>query len=283
MSKIGLVLEGGASRGIFTAGVLDYLLERDVSFPYVIGVSSGSGNASAFVSKQSGKFKDIVLKKSDSYYGFTQMRRSKRLLNTDSMIDSYFYKEKPFDFDTFYASYTECEFVVTCCETGCAEYRDAKNAADGLPILTKASCSVPFLCPPVQMGSLHYLDGSLADSVPARHALENKCDKVVVILTRKWEEESPTDYARLKPAVNIEYKRQYPNLADTLMKRKENYGKEMERLNEYERQGAAYIIRPESKGIKHFEKNAKKIDAYYNHGRKVMERHMSGLYDFMAS
>ncbi|MCD8180246.1 MAG: patatin family protein [Firmicutes bacterium] len=283
MCKIGLVLEGGACRGIFTAGVLDYLLEREISFPYVIGVSSGSGNASGFVSKQSGKFKDIVLKKSDSYCGLAQLRSSKKLLDTDSMVYTYFYKQPLFDFDTFYSSPAECEFVVTCCETGRAEYRDAKNSEEGLPTLTKASCSVPFLCRPVQMGDLHYLDGSLADSVPAKYALENKCDKVVVIMTRKWEDEPPTDYSKLGPAINIGYRKQYPNLADTLMKRRENYEKAMECLSEYERQGAAYIIRPESMGIKHFEKDANKVNAYYNHGRTVMENHMSELCKFMKA
>ncbi len=283
MCRVGLVLEGGASRGIFTAGVLDYLLEQDISFPYVIGVSAGSGNASGFVSKQIGKFKELLSKETDPYFGLGQMRYSKKLLDTDSMINSYFYKRTPFDFDTFYASEAECEFVVTCCETGKPEYHDAKAVEEGLPTLTKASCSIPFLCEPVKLGDQHYLDGSLADSVPVRHALENRCDKAVVVLTRNWIEEPPTDYARLKPVINIEYKKQYPYLADTLMKRKENYEKDMEQLDKYEQQGSAFIIRPEGMGVKHFEKSSKKIDAYYNHGREVIKQHMSGLCDFMSS
>ncbi len=284
MCKVGLVLEGGARRGIFTAGVLDYMLEEGISFPYVIGVSAGAGNASGFVSKQTGKAKSMIEPDgSGAYCGVGQLIKSRKLVDTDTMIRSYFYEQIPFDFNTFFNSGTECEFVVTACETGHAEYLSANGSEDRLLTLTKATCSVPFICKPVQIDGEHYLDGSLADSVPAEYALENKCDKVVVVLTRRWETEPPTDYSRFKPVLDISYGTQYPELVDVMVNRRRSYIKQMETLSEYEREGAAYIIRPEGMGIKHFETDTNKVNAYYDHGRAVMKTHMDELCEFLKA
>ncbi|MCD8026420.1 MAG: patatin family protein [Clostridiales bacterium] len=207
MYRIGLVLEGGAFRGIFTAGVLDCLQEHNITFPYVIGVSAGAGNATSFVSKQQGRIKRVIThENADPYYGLGQLFRSGKLLDTDIMTYDYSYKQIPFDFETFFSSQSECEIVVTNCETGLGEYLNAEGSEDRLLALTKASCSVPILCKPVQIGSQFYLDGSLVDSVPAEYALTNKCDKVVAVLTRRWEDDPPTDYSKYKKFIEINYR-----------------------------------------------------------------------------
>lgn len=284
MKKIGLVLEGGAYRGIFTAGVLDYLLEQKIFFSYIVGVSAGAGNAISFVSKQNGKVKRVITSKDGgSYFGIKQMIRSKKLLDTDQIIDQYFYQQIPFDFDTFFTSSTECELVVTDCESGQPEYCNAKDSEQQLLMLTKATCSVPLLCKPVAIGTQHYLDGSLSDAVPVEYALQNKCDKVIVVLTRKWEEAPPTDYAKLRPILNISYHAQYPNLVDVMVKRKETYEKQMEDLTDYVQSGDALVIRPENRSISHFEKDTKKVNAYYDHGKEVMEKRFDELCAFMKA
>ncbi|MCC8112090.1 MAG: patatin family protein [Ruminococcus sp.] len=284
MKKIGLVLEGGAYRGIFTAGVLDYLLEQKIFFSYVIGVSAGAGNAISFVSKQNGKVKRVIIGEDDGlYFGIKQMIRSKKLLDTNQIINQYFYQQMPFDFDTFFTSSTECELVVTDCESGQPKYYNAKDSEQQLLMLTKATCSIPFLCKPVAIGTQHYLDGSLSDSVPVKYALQNKCDKVIVVLTRKWKEASPTDYAKLRPILNISYHAQYPNLVDVMVKRKETYEKQMEDLTDYVQRGDALVIQPENRSISHFEKDKKKVNAYYDHGKEVMEKRFGELCAFMKA
>lgn len=282
MCKIGLVLEGGAYRGVFTAGVLDYLQERNITFSYVIGVSAGAGNAASFVSRQNGKVKNVVTGKSTlSHYGIRQMLHSKKLLDTDGIVQDYFYHQLPFDFKTFFASDTECEFVLTCCETGKAAYFNADGSEQRLTTLTKATCSVPILCKPVELDARNYLDGSLTDSVPIQYALQNKCDKAVVVLTRRWKEEPPTDYTWLRPILHMSYHAQYPNLMDAMMQRKETYEKQMESLSDYEHDGKAYVIQPEGMHIGHFEKDMQKVNAYYGHGKEVMERQLDRLCAFM--
>ena len=102
MSKIGLVLEGGSFRGIFTAGVLDYLLDHDLSFPYVIGVSAGSGNGVNFISGQRGRTKKVIThENADPYYGLGQIRDNGKMLDLDKMLA---YDKMPLDFDKFFSS-----------------------------------------------------------------------------------------------------------------------------------------------------------------------------------
>ena len=126
MSKVktGLVLEGGAMRGIFSAGVLDYMLKKDIYYDYVIGVSAGAGNAVNYVSRQEGRTKKIIThENAESYYGVGQLFENKKILNLEMLVAEYALKDIPYDFDTFFASKTECESVVVNCETGKAEYK----------------------------------------------------------------------------------------------------------------------------------------------------------------
>lgn len=278
--KIGLVLEGGALRGVFTAGVLDYLMEAEVTFPYVVGVSAGAGNAADFVSGQIGRtLRVITHEDADPYYGLGQLYRSGTLLDLDIMTYEYSYRQIPFDFGTYFSSPTECEFVVANCETGLAEYRGADESEERLLALCKASCSIPLICKPVIIDGNYFLDGSLIDSIPVAHALE-KCDKAVVILTR-YGDQPPTDYARIRSLLNISYRSRFPKLVDAMLRRKEVYARQMAQLEAYEKEGRAFVIRPESMSISHFENNTEKIGVFYRHGKEVMEKHMNDLRAFL--
>ena len=142
MSKVktGLVLEGGAMRGIFSAGVLDYMLKKDIYYDYVIGVSAGAGNAVNYVSRQEGRTKKIIThENAESYYGVGQLFENKKILNLEMLVAEYALKDIPYDFDTFFASKTECESVVVNCETGKAEYKGNFKTKDEFQI-GRASC-----------------------------------------------------------------------------------------------------------------------------------------------
>lgn len=280
MSRIGLVLEGGSFRGIFTAGVLDYLMEQKVSFPYVVGVSAGSGNAVNFISGQKGRTQKVIMhENADPYYGLGQFRKSKKLLDLDKMLYDYSYDQIPFDFKTYFSSDTVSEFVVANCRTGQAEYLKANGSQEHLLEICKASCSVPMICNPVPIGDQEYVDGSTIDSVPFARALQN-CDKVVVILTRK-EGEQPTDYAKMRTLLNICYHYHYPKLVDAMVKRKEVYERQMKELSWYEKTGKAFVIRPQIESIGHFESDSAKIGSFYQHGYEIMQENLGALLEFM--
>ena len=126
MVKATLVLEGGATRGVFTSGALDYLMEKDFYTSYVIGVSAGSCNAVGYVSKQPGRTRDCMIQKDKEYsyyYGFRKFIKEKSLMDMDMVFDRYPNEIYPFDYDTYFASDIECEIVTTNCVTGRAEYQ----------------------------------------------------------------------------------------------------------------------------------------------------------------
>ena len=146
IKKATLVLEGGATRGIFTSGALDYLMERDLYFSDVIGVSAGSCNAVDYVSRQPGRTRDCMIptdKEGKYYYGIRDFVKEKSLMNMDLIFDKYPKELLPFDFETYFASEMECELVVTNCITGAAEYLSEDKDPERLMKICRASSSMP--------------------------------------------------------------------------------------------------------------------------------------------
>lgn len=281
--KTGLILEGGAVRGIFTAGVLDRLMENGVYFPYVIGVSAGGGNAMSYVSRQKGRTcRMINVPRSESYYGLKQFLGSKKLINLDKMAFEYPYKQFPFDFDTYFNSGIDTEYVCTCLETGEAEYFSEESDCERLLTICKATCSVPMLCDPVELNGMHYLDGSIADSIPIEHALDSGCDKLVIILTKPGNSTAPTDYSRFRRVIHTMYKA-YPAFEEACMTRVERYFKTVGLMKELEEQGRIFIFRPSLPAISKFEKDSEKIMASYRDGYSQADDKIAVLMQWMNS
>lgn len=281
--KTGLILEGGAVRGIFTAGVLDRIMENGLYFPYVIGVSAGGGNAMSYVSRQKGRTcRMINVPRSESYYGLKQFLGSKKLINLDKMAFEYPYKQFPFDFDTYFHSGIETEYVCTCMETGEAEYFSEENDCERLLTICKATCSVPMLCEPVEMEGRHYLDGSIADSIPIERALDMGCDKLVIILTKPDSTVAPTDYAKFRKVIHAMYK-DYPAFEDACLSRVERYWKTVELMEELEEQGRIFIFRPTLPAISKFEKDGTKIMESYRDGYAQADDKIAELMQWMQS
>ena len=135
IKKATLVLEGGATRGIFTSGALDYLMERDLYFSDVIGVSAGSCNAVDYVSRQPGRTRDCMIptdKEGKYYYGIRDFVKEKSLMNMDLIFDKYPKELLPFDFETYFNSEINCQIVTTNCLTGKAEYMTEDSDNDRL-------------------------------------------------------------------------------------------------------------------------------------------------------
>ena len=281
--KTGLILEGGAVRGIFTAGVLDRLLEDDVFFPYVIGVSAGGGNAMSYVSHQKGRTCQMInVPRNESYYGFKQFLGSGKIINLDKMVFEYPYKQFPFDFDTYFNSGVDTEYVCTCMETGKAEYLSETEDCQRLLTITKATCSVPMLCSPVVLDGKHYLDGSIADSIPIEHALEMGCDKLVIILTKPGKAVPPTDYKKFRMVIHRMYK-QYPEFEEACMTRVARYEKTIALMEQLESEGRIITYRPTLPPISKFEKDNEKIMASYRDGYTQADQRIDELMDFMGT
>ncbi|MGN1340665.1 MAG: patatin family protein [Oscillospiraceae bacterium] len=278
--KTGLILEGGAVRGIFTAGVLDRLMENGIYYPYVVGVSAGGGNAMSYVSRQIGRTaRQINAPKSESYFGFKQFVEVHKIINLDKMAFEYPYKQFPFDFDTYFSSDIDVEYACTCCETGKAEFFSEKSDQQKLLTIVKATCSVPMLCDPVEIGGRHYLDGSIADSIPIEHALEMGCDKVVIVLTKPDSSVAPTNYSKFRKVIDLMYK-DYPEFIEACMTRVERYEQTIKLMDKLEAEGKAFIIRPQIPTISKFEQDSGKRMELYRHGYTLMDRRLMELVEF---
>lgn len=283
MIEAGLVLEGGATRGVFTSGVLDYLMEKDIYLSYVVGVSAGSCNAVDYVSRQPGRTRDCMIhrgKKYNYYYGLRDFVKERSLLDMDMIFDKYPNEMFPFDFKTYFASDMECEIVVTNCDTGKAEYLTEDKDERRLMMLCRASSSMPLACPVVKINDVPYLDGGLADSVPVEHARINGPEKTVLVLTR------PKGY-RKKPisrtTANMYRRlyRNYPELVATCIRRNELYNRQMEYIERLEDSGTIYVIRPHMKPVSRLEKDYEKLLTFYHHGYRMMGLQYDSLMGYL--
>lgn len=279
--KTGIVLEGGAFRGLFTAGVLDCFMDNNIQFDYVVGVSAGAGNALNFVAGQKGRTKwTITADGENAYYGVKQMRKSKKMLDLDRMVMEFSHNQYPFDFGQFIKAKTETDIVVTNCETGEAEYIGKCDNEELVLTFAKASCSVPILCEPVLINGYHYMDGSLADSIPVKRAIDAGCDRVIAVLTRK-PEETPTNYAKMGVIMRA-YKKKYPAFYDTLMRRCDMYNEQLALIERLEQQGTLLILRPGVDSISKFEQDKTKQEEFYQHGVEIASQSLETIRKFIC-
>lgn len=269
--KTGLVLEGGAMRGMYTAGVLDVFMENDISFDGIIGVSAGALFGVNFLSKQIGRVIRYNKKynKDKKYMSFESLIKTGNFINTE-----YAYKKVPFELDVFDdETYKNSEVpfyaIMTNIETGKPEYVQIKSVFEQMDYL-RASGSMPFLSKPVEINNKLYLDGAVTDSIPYDFMLNNGYDSLVVILTK------PENYVKKpmpKAMTNLFYKKNYPEFAKRIRDRHKMYNAQMQRLNELEKENVVKVIRP-SQVIKvsRVEKDAEKLQNLYMLGRSDAEK-----------
>lgn len=283
MVRATMVLEGGATRGVFTSGALDYLMEQDFYTSYVIGVSAGSCNGVDYVSKQPGRTRDCMIHKEKEYnyyYGFTKFIKEKSLLDMDMVFDKYPNEIFPFDFDTYFGSEMECEIVTTNCVTGRAEYMTEDGDRQRLMKLCRASCSMPLICPMVNLDGIPYLDGGLADSIPVRRALEVGNGKPILILTR-----NPGYRKKMPSRATLQlYRRaykKYPNLIRCLAGRSMAYNRTMKVIEQLEAEEKIFVLRPLIPTVSRLEKDYDTLMHFYEHGYKLMKKQFDELQRFL--
>lgn len=276
-----LVLEGGGNRGVFTAGVLDYLMEREEKFPYVVGVSAGACNAMDYASAQPERTRDcmIVRDRKNRYIGTREALKNGHLFDMDMIFNKYPNGIFPFDFDTCFKSDIICEMVVTNCLTGEAEYLSEKSDKERLLSICRASSSIPLLCPMVMVDGHLCVDGGVSDSVPLIHAMKEGYRKNVVILTRK------RGYRKEKPgkrkALYIAALKNYPRLLNTFLNRYRSYNRTMELVEKWEDEGKIFVIRPEVEPISRTEQNVEKLTGFYEHGYQLMKEKFDDMQKYL--
>ena len=284
IKKATLVLEGGATRGVFTSGVLDLLMEKEIYTSHVIGVSAGACNALSYVSRQPGRTRDCMIPKEKDlgyYYGIRDFVKEKSIMNMDMIFDRYPKEIYPFDFDSYFKSEIECQLVTTNCVTGKAEYMTERKDRERLMKICRASSSMPLLTPIVNVDGVPYLDGGLADSVPIRRAESMENEKIVVVLTKNAGYRKQTVSKGMQKIYRRAY-RSYPALIRTIFRRSFEYNKTMNYLDQLEKKGKVFVIRPQVKPVSRLERNTETLHAFYEHGYKLMERKLDALMEYLG-
>ena len=271
MKDVGLVLEGGGMRGLYTAGVLDTLMNEDIKVGGMVTVSAGALFGINYASGQKGR----ALRYNKTYIQDKRYMGIRQLIKTGDIISKDFaYYTVPFtldvfDEDAFKQSGIDFYATVTNMETGQAEYKLITEPFKEMETL-RASGSMPFVSKPVKLGDTHYLDGGVADSIPYEKAKELGYKKTLVILTR------PLNYRKSKPNPFIidRWYKKYPKFRETLKNRYLNYNHAIERISEDEERGETFVIRPSKTiPIKRLEKDPEKLQEMYDLGVKdTLER-----------
>ena len=275
MHKTALVLEGGGLRGIFTAGVVDCLLENKIVFDYAIGVSAGACNLFAYVGGQRRYIKKCMIQKNpfDSFYGVPQAIESHRLVDLDKVFEEYS-ETYGFDFERFIQSPIRWEMVVSNMRTGQAEYLHADDIEEA-KLIGKASCSLPIITPPVRIGEDLYLDGGICDSIPVQRALDLGYDRVLVVLTRK-----KGNFSRINDATKLVFSRlygSYPDFLKTAFDRGNKYREEVALCERLEAEQKAIIIRPTMQEVNRLESDEDELSMSYYHGYTKAKEYIAQL------
>lgn len=274
-SDIGLVLEGGGMRGTFTSGVLDYMMDHDIEFPYGIGVSAGACNGVSYVSHQRGRsrFSNIELLDRYHYIGFRHLLTQRSIIDLDMLYNKFTEEIHPFDYDTYFSNAMRFEMVTTHCCTGEACYMEERSDRRRLIDIVKASASLPYACPIAYVDGEPMLDGGIVDSIPVERAVSQGFRRNVVVLTRnKGYRKSGGDFK----IPSFIYKR-YPRLRESLANRCACYNRQLQMVEDMEREGKVLVIRPEKPiVVGRMEKNVARLTDLYNEGYECAERVLQG-------
>lgn len=277
--KTGLVLEGGAMRGMYTAGVLDVMLDEDIHVDGVIGVSAGVLFGVNYLSKQRGR--SIRYNKrfngDKRYMGMHSLFTTGNIVNTEFAYYTVPYELDVFDDETFMNSGVPFYAVVTNMQTGKPEYMQIHSVFDQMEVL-RASASMPLVSKPVYLDGVPYLDGGIADSIPYEKMMEMGYDRIIVVLTRDF---SYRKKSSSKLPAELRYHK-YPEFRQTLEHRYEAYNASVAHLRWLEKQGKVFVIRPSAPiGIKRIEKDADKLQEVYELGLHDGEHSIHALQEYL--
>ena len=265
MIKAGLVVEGGGMRGVYSSGVLDFFIEKDLFFENNYGVSAGACHLCSYLAKQYKRaFRVNVDYLNDKRYcSVHSLLKTGNLFGAEMLYDIIPNELDLFDYDTYNKNESNFYVVITDINTGKPEYVKIGDLKKDI-IYVRASSSLPLLAQNVKINDKEYLDGGISDSIPIKKSIADGNKKNVVILTRD------STYRKgknsLMPIIKVKYKK-YPNFVKSMADRYIVYNEILDFIKELEDNGDVFVIRPKKPvNIGRTEKNREKLEALYNDG-----------------
>lgn len=277
--KVGLVLQGGGLRGVYTAGVLDTFLDNNIKVDGIIGVSAGVLFGADYVSKQRGRTIRYLKKyvNDKRYMGIRSYIRTGNLVNSDFAYSEVPKKLDIFNEEEFEKSKIDFYATVTNVKTGKAEYIKLKNILEQTELL-RATSALPIISKIVNFENEEYLDGGIADNIPIDKCIDLGYEKIIVILTR------PINYRKVKSnnlIIRLKYKK-YPNLVKAINNRYLDYNKSIEKVINLKNNQQIFVISPsQTLKMKRMEKNIQKLNEMYELGVKDCNDNLSNLLNYI--
>lgn len=269
-ANTGLVLEGGGMRGVFTTGVLDCFMDRQIRFPYCVGVSAGACNGLSYKSLQRGRAKvsNIDLLEKYQYIGVKYLWTQHSILDQEFLYDKIPHEVLPYDYGACFRNPMVFEMVTTNCRTGQPCYLSEDSDPKRLIAIAKASSSLPFVCPIVTVDGEPMLDGGIIDSIPVERAIATGHPFNVVVLTRHRGFRKKERDIKMPRFVY----RNYPRLRMVLSHLNDYYNRELELVERLEDEGRILAIRPQKPvEVGRLEKDVRKLTALYEEGYRCAE------------
>lgn len=269
--RTGLVLEGGGMRGVFTCGVLDWLLDHRWDFPYTVAVSAGACNGLSYMSHQRGraKYSNIDMLERYRYIGLKYLWTQHSILDQKLLYQDFPERLVPYDFEAYKANPGVFEMVTTNCFTGLPNYLSEKQDYRRLVRIAKASSSLPYVCPVVIVDRMPMLDGGIVDSIPVERAMTVGYAHNVVVLTRPLGYRKPGRDIRIPSFIY----RRFPELRAALNHRHECYNRQLELVEQLEAEDKVVVVRPSGTlEVDRLEDNIGKLTALYEEGYAQAEK-----------
>lgn len=282
MIDCGLVLEGGGMKGMYTAGVLAYFMEKDMYFRNCYGVSAGACHLCNYISKQKRRSYHVGLDYlgDKNYCSAYSLLTTGDLFNVDMSYNIIPNKLIPYDYKTAAQYEGNAYAVVTNIRTGEAEYMPMREMHRDT-IAVRASASLPLVSRNVKIGNEYYLDGGIADAVPIRRAIADGNTKNVVILTKEVGYVRKQASLAMRNMIRLRYAK-FPKVYELVSDRHVRYNETLQFLDGEERAGRAFVIRPQQPNdIGRVEKDRKKLEMLYELGYHDAKKCYDRLMDFL--
>ena len=280
----GLILEGGAMRSVFSAGVLDRLMEEGIYIPNVLAVSAGAYAGMNYVSGQKGRITKAVISplREYKYMGIGTFLKKGTFFDMDYLFKEVPRTKSPFDFKKM--KEYEGRFITSTVnmETGETVYHDSFQSEEEFFDICLAANAMPLIAKIANIDGVPMLDGGMADAIPVKRALEEGWNKMVIVLTRDASYRKKPKGNLYMAAIRLVY-RKYPRFLKLIEERARRYNDSLDKIAELEAQGRAFVLRPSTITVGNSESNVDTLMKYYHHGYEAAEEKMAELKKFLES
>ena len=282
MYQAGLVLEGGGMKGVYTAGVLDFFLDKGIEFSSIYGVSAGACHMCSYISRQKKRAFNINVDYLDTgkYCGMKSLFTTGDLFNVDTcyhLIPDYL---DPYDHEAFGRYQGKAYSVVTNIETGRPEYLRIKDLKADI-VKVRASASLPLVSRKVEIDGHYYLDGGISDAIPLRKSIKDGNQRNIVVMTK--EEGFVRRPSEQLGAFKLRYLA-YPKVYELMKERHLMYNATLKYIEEQQESGGAFVIRPKhASKVGRIEKDPRKLEALYEEGYRDAEECFEEMMNYLES